>query len=333
MTSAPATAPSTATNTHDEPSSAVRRRTSRALRGIGAPAETNDAFPSATWLPSTLPSIPAPCCSTTSVGNVRPSPCSRAARTIDVASTWGDTWSREAERRSNSSAGMSSNTSTSAICGTPAVSVPVLSNSSTFPCASVSSAPPPFTMIPRRAAREMPATTAIGTARISGHGVATTSTASARTASPESSQAAPAIASVTGMKITAYRSATRTNGAFCFSASWTSRTMPAYVLSAAVATARRSTAEPAFTAPDRIWSPSGRSDGRDSPVSADSSKTPADISTPSTGTTSPVFTNKRSPGCTSSIGRTTSSPPSYRVTIRGARSRRAESSRWARRSA
>ena len=32
--------------------------------------------------------------------------------------------------------------------------------------ASVSSAPPPFTMIPRRAAREMPATTAIGTARI-----------------------------------------------------------------------------------------------------------------------------------------------------------------------
>ena len=54
--------------------------------------------------------------------------------------------------------------------------MPVLSNSSTFPCASVSSAPPPFTMIPRRAAREIPATTAMGTARISGHGVATTST-------------------------------------------------------------------------------------------------------------------------------------------------------------
>ena len=66
------------------------------------------------------------------------------------------------------------------------MSVPVLSNSSTFPWASVSSAPPPFTMIPRRAAREMPATTAMGTARISGHGVATTRTASARTGSPVS---------------------------------------------------------------------------------------------------------------------------------------------------
>ena len=49
----------------------------------------------------------------------------------------------------------------------------------------------------------MPATTAIGTARINGQGVATTSTLSARTGSPDSSQAAPAIASVTGMKITA----------------------------------------------------------------------------------------------------------------------------------
>ena len=49
----------------------------------------------------------------------------------------------------------------------------------------------------------MPATTAIGTARINGHGVATTSTLSARTGSPDNSQAAPAITSVTGMKITA----------------------------------------------------------------------------------------------------------------------------------
>ena len=53
-----------------------------------------------------------------------------------------------------------------------------------MPRASVSSAPPPFTMMPRLAAREIPATIAIGAARISGHGVATTSTASARTGSP-----------------------------------------------------------------------------------------------------------------------------------------------------
>ncbi len=47
------------------------------------------------------------------------------------------------------------------------------------PAASVSSGPPPLTMMPRRAAREMPATIAIGAARSSGQGVATTRTASA----------------------------------------------------------------------------------------------------------------------------------------------------------
>ena len=73
----------------------------------------------------------------------------------------------------------------------------------------------------------MPDMTAIGVARMSGHGVATTSTDNARTGSPDNSHATPAIASVTGMKTTAYRSATRTNGAFCFSAPWTSLTMPA----------------------------------------------------------------------------------------------------------
>ena len=47
-------------------------------------------------------------------------------------------------------------------------------------------------MIPARAARESPATNAIGAARISGHGVATTMTASPRVGSPEASQARPA---------------------------------------------------------------------------------------------------------------------------------------------
>ena len=63
--------------------------------------------------------------------------------------------------------------------------------------------------------------------------------------------------------------------------------MPAYVLSAAVLTARRSTADPAFTAPDRIWSPSGRSDGAGLAGERRLVEHPGDISTPSTGTTSP----------------------------------------------
>ena len=45
----------------------------------------------------------------------------------------------------------------------------------------------------------MPATIAIGTARIKGHGVATTSTDSARIGSPVASHAPPAMTSVIGM--------------------------------------------------------------------------------------------------------------------------------------
>ena len=86
-------------------------------------------------------------------------------------------------------------------------------------------------MMPRLAAREIPATIAIGAASSSGHGVATTNTESARTGSPLIAHASPATPSVTGMKISAYRSARRTNGAFSFCACSTSRTMPAYVLS------------------------------------------------------------------------------------------------------
>src|SRR5204862_4420628 len=59
-----------------------------------------------------------------------------------------------------------------------------------------SRAPPPLIRTPMPAARERPETSATGTARISGHGVATTSTASARAGSSVASQAPPASSSV-----------------------------------------------------------------------------------------------------------------------------------------
>ena len=80
------------------------------------------------------------------------------------------------------------------------MTVPVLSRISVFPLARVSRAPPPLTMIPLRAAREIPATIAIGAARISGHGVATTRTARARIGSPEIIHAMAATSSVSGRK-------------------------------------------------------------------------------------------------------------------------------------
>ena len=80
----------------------------------------------------------------------------------------------------------------------PTVNVPVLSNMTVCARARASRGPPPLIRIPSRAAWETPAINATGAARISGHGVAATSTASPRIGSPESSHAAPAMRSVSG---------------------------------------------------------------------------------------------------------------------------------------
>ena len=62
---------------------------------------------------------------------------------------------------------------------------------------AVPARPPPFTTTPRRAARDRPETMATGAARMSGHGVATTRTATARSSSPDSAHATPASARLT----------------------------------------------------------------------------------------------------------------------------------------
>ena len=85
----------------------------------------------------------------------------------------------------------------------PTVSVPVLSNSTVWARASASSGPPPLTRMPRRADWATPAMKATGAARMSGHGVAATSTARLRMRSPEISQAIKASASVTGRNTSA----------------------------------------------------------------------------------------------------------------------------------
>ena len=89
---------------------------------------------------------------------------------------------------------------TSASTGWPWVSVPVLSNSMTRPAARASSAPPPLMTTPMWAARDSPDMMAIGAASSSGHGVATTSTATASTGSPLTAQDTPARTSVSGTK-------------------------------------------------------------------------------------------------------------------------------------
>jgi len=82
-----------------------------------------------------------------------------------------------------------------------------------------------LTTTPLRAALDNPDMIAIGAASSKGHGVATTSTATARVASPLTSQAPPASSRVNGTKMTAMRSAARTNGAELACACSTSRTI------------------------------------------------------------------------------------------------------------
>ena len=85
----------------------------------------------------------------------------------------------------------------------PLVSVPVLSMTRFTARAMVSSTGPPFISTPRRAAFPMPAMMATGTARMSGHGVAETSTASMRMWSPVKYQVPPASATVTNRNTSA----------------------------------------------------------------------------------------------------------------------------------
>ena len=125
--------------------------------------------------------MPSPGVSTTSAGTASVRPLPRAAATMVCAMTCLEAWSSEAASRNSSSGAMLPVTRVATILAWPSVSVPVLSMTSARTRASVSIARPPLIKMPSLAARESPATIATGTAKMSGQGVATTSTATART--------------------------------------------------------------------------------------------------------------------------------------------------------
>lgn len=106
------------------------------------------------------------------------------------------------------------------------------------------------------------------------------------------------------------------------------------MLSCAVARAASSKAPLALTVPLRTASFIPYSTSTGSPVSADSSNTalPA-VTRPSTGTTSPEPTMSTSPATTDSNGTCSTSSPTRRRAVRGARSSSVRRSREARRSA
>ena len=160
-------------------------------------------------------------------GTVNASPRTRASSTMAVARMCGESWSADAASPRTRSTVQPGATAMSVPRGRPEVSVPVLSSTRVLARPRVSSAPPPRTRTPIRDVRDRPDTIATGAASSSGQGVATTRTATARSAVRLSSQARPATASATGTNQAAMRSARRTTGAVSAAAWRASATMPA----------------------------------------------------------------------------------------------------------
>ncbi len=151
---APATSPSTATNTLEEPSSAVRRRTRRMPAESTPSCWRKESLPMAIRRPSTSPWIPWPGRSVTFSGKESGSPRSRAARTTAAASTCWDIWSREAARRRISGTASRPKVSTSEREGIPGAWPPESIRAITAPARYSPRASDPA--IARRAMRSTP---------------------------------------------------------------------------------------------------------------------------------------------------------------------------------
>ena len=177
---APAGSSSTATKTVSEPSRSARRRTWRTHGGVVV-ADDPGRLAEPDPVPADGP-LQAVAVHLLDVGRAsrRASPRRVPAVTIALASTCGDTWSSDAASRSTSSA---SNRRRGDDVGEhrvgPGSACRSCRTASPARRPGVSSAPPPLTTTPICAAADSPDMIAIGAASSSGHGVATTSTATA----------------------------------------------------------------------------------------------------------------------------------------------------------
>ena len=208
--------------------------------------------------------------------------------------------------------------------------VPVLSSTTVSTFANPSSAAPPFTRMPRRAATPVATMMAVGVASPSAHGHAMTSTAialvnaiisaSLRGLGASGNAAAPNTTHSTKVSTDAPRttsvnhaltvSASRATGARSDCASSTIRTICCSTVSAPTLEARNTMAPLVLSVPAMMASPGRLATGMLSPVSIDWSNSEVPSSTvPSTGTRSPGRTTTRSPCTTCSTGTSTSEAP------------------------
>ena len=188
----------------------------------------------------------------------------------------------------------------------PVVSVPVLSNTTTRTCRAASSARALLTRMPSSAPRPTAASRAVGVARPSAHGQATTSTATAALpaaipASPAPSQK-PRVTTARlithGTKIAAIRSASRCADALVPCASPTSRVICASSVSAPTRVARTVSRPLMLSVAPVTSSPGPTSAGVDSPVTSDASTAERpSVTTPLVPNFSPGRTTNSSPAC------------------------------------
>ena len=197
--------------------------------------------------------------------------------------------------------------------------------------ASASSALPPLIRMPCLAARESPDTMATGTARISGHGVATTSTATARTGSPAKQPCTPASTTVTTEE--------QQREAVGQPRHWRLRALRLLdqANDAGIGALGGVTRRDADRTPRPHWSTrsSPRRRRAAAPVAIhplvriDQAPPTPPATAPSTGTTSPCRMSSRSPGSTASRPTSSSPPLRWRTAVRGTRARSAVISRRA----
>ena len=209
----------------------------------------------------------------------------------------------------------------------PSVTVPVLSRTAILHLPAASSDAAVLKSIPPDAPLALPAITATGVASPSAQGQLITSTDMANFAALPTSpvhiihiaKVRSAIAITAGTNTPATRSAAFATGAFVVCTSFTVLIISARAVFPEVLTARQRAYPERTLEGQSTLSPSPRSTGSDSPVSADSSRVHApSVITPSTGTVSPARRTNTSSTSTESAGTVTSPPSRRTVAVFGA---------------
>jgi len=310
-------------------SSSSRARPASAPVSSRLAARTNPGLPTPISLPFTEAVTPPPVVDRKPSARASVSPRSAAARTTAPASGCSLFCSTEAARCRSSSSPNDPLLRTSVTAGLPWVSVPVLSNT-TVSTRSIASRASAFRIrIPSPAPRPTPTMMAMGVARPRAQGQAMISTDTALTSAyairgsgpiqAQTTNVAAATARTVGTKTEATRSATAWMGARLRCASATMRTICDSTVSAPTFVARIRKAPDRLIVPPVTESPGSFSAGRGSPVIiASSTALLPSVTCPSTGIFSPGRTLSRSPGVTSSIEISRSSPPRTTRAVRAA---------------